>query len=266
MSQHPISFYFLDRETNPGGATGTRFGAAFAYIKGNSRQYPYVVANELICGRLAQYLGLPVPGFSAGVENGTTSLLLSRARSFVSFSFVQRYARSAPPAHPGSSRAQECADRFPSETVGALLFDVLVANEDRNEQNIYFRNADPAEFYLFDHSHALFGIEPGKGRKRLRDLRDDPCVQGSPGVGVAPHIFLEPNRTAPEAYREDWAKRIRLLPDWAIADSCKHAYEVCQNDPIFKIGPDDLRDAIEFITWRKQNFETILNKLGNWMT
>lgn len=50
------------------GVTGAYWATVRALLKENSRDDPYCVANELICGQLAQFIGLPVPPCGLFVE------------------------------------------------------------------------------------------------------------------------------------------------------------------------------------------------------
>jgi len=56
---------------------GEGFGQTSVYFKRKSPELPYRVANEYICSRLGQFIGLPVPphGFDADWSNASIASL-----------------------------------------------------------------------------------------------------------------------------------------------------------------------------------------------
>jgi hypothetical protein len=79
----------------------------------------FTIANEVVAARLGQALGLPIP---AGViaEDGSGKLY------YLSLD-VSKTGHTLPPAHPPDVIASE-----PFLAAGAVIFDFLVANEDRH--------------------------------------------------------------------------------------------------------------------------------------
>lgn len=123
------------------GVTGSVFVSVHGIAKSGSTQYPTLVANELVCSRLASALLLPVPpGFLIKLEN---------VLNFVSLDF-NLAGQSLPPAD-GSAVVQA----FPELSWGIILFDMWVLNGDRHNGNLSYDTV-ANKVQLFDHSHALF--------------------------------------------------------------------------------------------------------------
>ena len=56
--------------------------------------------------------------------------------------------------------------RLPDVCTGIVLFDVLIANCDRHDDNLVVDNdIAPREIYVYDHDIALFGYWAGGGHK-----------------------------------------------------------------------------------------------------
>lgn len=106
------------------GVTGVRQGTALVYAKPAAG---YIAANEMICGEIARFLGLPVPSFGLahpGVR-GQPIFFCS-----IDFNFS---GGQLPPIDPVA-----LGKAHPSTVAGILAFDSLVANTDRHTQNITF--------------------------------------------------------------------------------------------------------------------------------
>jgi hypothetical protein len=85
---------------------------------------PYLLANEWICGCLAQALRLPVPPFAL------MRLTPGLKGMFVSYKFGSRIVK------PKDIRPSICFEKQARLCTGILLFDILVANSDRWESNL----------------------------------------------------------------------------------------------------------------------------------
>src|SRR5262249_2870862 len=101
----------------------------------------------------------------------------------------------------------------PNHVTGTLLFDVWIANGDRHVRNLALdTTVTPHQLHVFDHSHALFGSEGGRGAARLGRLRTE-------ALGVAEttdpsgnrHCLLDAVKT--NKHFPEWLKRIREVPE-----------------------------------------------------
>jgi hypothetical protein len=142
------------------GVTGSNYVGVHGIAKSKSPQYPTLIANELVCSRLATALLLPVPpGFLIKHSDGEVQ--------FASLDF-NLAGQSLPPANAGLVVAQR-----PRLSWGIILFDMWILNGDRHNGNISF-DVTTSAVQIFDHSHALFA----KGN--VQALAAVPAV-GQPG-------------------------------------------------------------------------------------
>src|SRR5262249_19609838 len=116
------------------GVTGSLHAHLSAVAKTNSAAVPYCIPNELICAEIGRSLCLPAP--PAGV------ILAPDAPSphwFASLDF-NLPGNSLPPIDPA-----ECYSCLPLLATGTVLFDVLIANPDRNAGNVSLDVQPPAQ-------------------------------------------------------------------------------------------------------------------------
>jgi hypothetical protein len=173
----------------------------------NSDESPYLIPNEWICGQLAQFLRLPVPPFALMRRNST------RKGMFASLRF------GVGDTPPNDTRPQVLVQRHPRLCAGILLFDVLVANEDRHTGNISVDDpVEPREVRIFDHDRAIFGCFRNYGPQRLRNLQVRLGVSGGSGTGGCRHCLLDAITT--DANFVEWYGRIADIPDWFINEIC----------------------------------------------
>jgi hypothetical protein len=168
----------------------------------------FTIANELICARIGQTIGLPVP---SGVVAQDAAKRLYYISLDVSFE-----GKQLPPVLPAVFAKEE-----PWLAAGIVAFDVLIANGDRNLRNL---SRDPAftipRVSVFDHGHALLGTGPGKGQARLEACRDRlGCVIDSAGVAVNDCVLLAQDLDG--ATIMDWVGRIKEVPDYVFVDVCR---------------------------------------------
>jgi hypothetical protein len=173
----------------------------------------FTIANEMICARLGQTIGLPVP---SGVLAEDASKRLYYLSLDVSFE-----GKALPPVIPS-----EFAEQEPWLAAGVVAFDVLIANGDRNRTNL---SRDPAftvpRVAVFDHGHALLGTNDPKGADRLDAARDSlGCVIDNSGVAVNDSILLAQPIDAQHLL--DWVSRIQALPDFIFEDICREVASV----------------------------------------
>ena len=169
----------------------------------------YTIANEIICARIGQALGLPIPA-SVVAED------LSKKLYYLSLD-VSREGKTLPPIVP-----RDFVEQDPWWAAGCFVFDVVVANGDRNVSNL---SRDPGftphRVSVFDHGHALLGTNPPIGRERLDLARDRlGCIADEAGI-ASDHVFRF--QALDNGPLDEWAKRVQKLPSYIIKDACRHA-------------------------------------------
>ncbi|MDX6381609.1 MAG: hypothetical protein QOI57_2633 [Rubrobacteraceae bacterium] len=190
--------------------------------KRNSADAPHAVANEFICARLGLLIGLPVPP-GAVVTTGDGKL------AYVSLRFGPK-GEDPPPLSP-----KEFVEDNPSIAAGVIAFDCWIGNPDRHQHNLAYVRGDPRiPVTVFDHSHALLGIQAGAAVQLLRRRLDDPVVSG----------ILRQYITSSREFR-DWASRIRAVSSELIRDICR-----TMNHPD-GISAEECSAAAEFLIHRK---------------
>jgi hypothetical protein len=231
------------------GITQPHTATVQAVVKRNTSDDPYCVANELICGHLGQFIGLPIPPCGLFVEPRSPTL----PPFFGSLSFNVT-GDDLPPADPGGCVAaySDPAHPRPDVVVGTLLFDVWVGNGDRHVRNLALDTAvSPPQLHVFDHSWALFGRERGKGAARLHRLRDELGVSESSSASGNRHCLLDTVRT--NARFPFWLDRIRQVPDFVVTDVI---------DAVFRAGLIDgaeVTAARGFLQFRRAKLSAIIN-------
>jgi hypothetical protein len=168
-------------------------------------QYQFTIANEVIAARVGQALGLPVP--TGVVAEDTTGKLY-----YLSLD-VSKTGHTLPPAHPPDVIAAE-----PFLAAGSVVFDFLIANEDRHAGNLSLDAAfAPPRLSLFDHGHSLLGSGGTEGKARLDALKAAPgCLAAHGGNRQA---LIDSLTDA--AVVLDWVDRVESLPDYVFLDACK---------------------------------------------
>jgi hypothetical protein len=232
------------------GVSGALWASVGAVLKRDSAEDPYCVANELICGALGQFLGLPVPPCGLFVEPGA-------ARSYFGTLNFNVRGDSFPPAD-----VAECLDAYrvlgprPDHVIGTLVFDVWVANGDRNERNLRLdTTANPRQLHVFDHGWALFGrglrgAESAPGVPRLRRLRDELGIADSTDPSGVPHCLLTAVRSN-ERFG-GWIERVRAVPNFVIDDAVRRAREVQL------VTPAEATEVVNFLRHRRDALADII--------
>jgi hypothetical protein len=178
-----------------------------AVAKKNGANAPYCVPNEVTCGEIGRFLGLPVP--PAGVVYPPKGNELFYAS--LDFNLT---GNALPPVN-----VTKCAEVLPKVSAGVLLFDILIANSDRHGRNLSVDfSARPPKMNIFDHGHALFGKDAGKGVARLEKLRDRLAISAGSHTAGNRHCLLDQIDT--DAHFGDWFDRIRTIPHFVIDDLC----------------------------------------------
>jgi hypothetical protein len=138
---------------------------------------PYIVANELVCSRIAGALLLPCP----------PGALMQKDVDTYFFSFDFNIAGQALP--PASASA--VVSKFPRLAWGIIVFDAFVMNVDRHPANIAHDTSTDA-VQIFDHSHAFMGPSADIDQT-LTARQNDLAIGGHclAAVGLIPDYFIE---------------------------------------------------------------------------
>lgn len=212
---------------------------------------PLLIANEWIAGRIAQYLGLPIPPFVLMKKPGEKGMFASL-----------HYGLDTP---PDDSNPLKCIEADIDLCTGILLFDILVANSDRHHKNLNVDDADdPKEITIFDHERAMFGALPGGDEfRRLNTLRDLLGVTGKFPTGGNRHFFLKAIPSS--GYFYQWASWIFTIPDRFIRIVCGEMIGL----GLFSVAHS--QEAAEFLIHRKRNLIEIIRthkheftSISNW--
>lgn len=220
------------------GADGRIDGFVSAWHRTNVADYsPYCIPNELICGKLGAFLGLPIPPFSITYFNQTPH--------FSQLNFNPR-SDELPPIEP-----EACAKALPRICTGILLFDVLVANDDRHDKNLAVDNiTNPKQVMVYDHEQALFGGGGNlSGVPRLTELLDRLGMSGGAVTGGNECCFLQTLNTV--QYFDEWRGRIWDIPGWFIEITCDDAVG-------FGISQHEANEAKKFLIHRKTYLSRII--------
>ena len=199
----------------------------------NSDVSPYLIANEWICGNIANILRLPVPPFAL-MRSGPTAKGM-----FVSWKYGSRRIT------PDDAMPERCYANMAPLVVGIVLFDVLIANSDRHTGNLKVDNPyDPKLVDVFDHDRALFGIQENNGKQRLLMKRDQLGVTADGASRGNRHCFLDLIDDA--KHFPAWTDRISEIPERFIREIC---VEACG----LPINQDEALTAADFLIHRKKH-------------
>ena len=152
------------------GTAGSHYVELAARAKCNSGVSPYCVPNEYVCAKLGQFLGLPIAPGDIIIAPGNDPKFWYAALDF------SREGESLPPVIP-----EDCLRLMPDLCNGIVLFDILIANGDRSENNLFLDDSGTTpEMRLFDHELALLGATPGQAEGRLTgSVRGELGIPGS---------------------------------------------------------------------------------------
>lgn len=227
----------IDDHTRPKGINDAWWVTTESYCKRNSDESPYLIPNEWICGRIAQFLCIPIAPFS---------ILKPFRRSPMFASLGMTSAR----AEPADARSFECMAAFPHLCAGVLLFDILVANCDRHPGNIKVDNpATPKWMRIIDHERALLGFHAKDGVNRLNEMWDRLGVTAGPVSGGNRHIFLDATHNSEIIW--EWVNKISQLPDWYIRETCEFVVGS-------GINKNECKHTIDFLRYRRDKIETLV--------
>ena len=213
---------FVARENNPGS--------------------PYLIPNEIISGNVAQFLKLPIPPFGLmrqiGAHKGYKTM-------FASMRFTRR------DSEPDDFAPEACFECMPDLCTGIILFDILIANEDRHSQNIQTNSATrPTIIRIIDHDRSLLGVFKRNGLQRLKKLEGRLGISGGAVTGGNRHCLID-HVTTTEHFSK-WLTRIEAIPDWFIE-------ETCLNITKFGATLHELAEVAQFLKNRKRSIHKIIN-------
>ncbi|GGK54861.1 hypothetical protein [Nocardia camponoti] len=172
------------------------WGLATLHVKAQDGDCPLLLANELICCRLAAALGLPVlPGEIANLGDGRKGWATPQIRA---------NGVSAPPP----SDVNAILDKYDHIAAGALVFDTWIQNDDRHLENFLFH--PNLGIWLIDHEESLLG-------------RKGEHFGGRTDTPLRYHQFSD--ATLPEDALNYWINRVRMTSDSIINLAVDEAYD-----------------------------------------
>jgi hypothetical protein len=159
---------------------------------------------------------------------------------------------------------------MPDLSTGLILFDIWIANPDRHRKNLSVDFLEkPPRMSIFDHSHALFGIDNGTGIQRLNSLQDKLGISGAPATEQSAQGFVTPywgvvdgtgqnrhcllNELKTDDYFSKWIGRISAVPDYLIDDVCNGIVDLGM------ITADEATAAKAFLINRRNNIGKMVN-------
>lgn len=222
------------------GAGDNHLVSIHAVAKKNCASAPYCVANEVLCGEIGRFIGLPIP--PAGVVHSPKGNELL----FASLDF-NLTGNTLPPTN-----TTKCVEALPETSTGVLLFDILIANADRHGRNLSVNLlAKPPAMNVFDHGHALLGSVAGQGAARLQRLRDRLGISAGSKTAGNRHCLLDQITT--DAHFDDWIERVRLIPDYVVEDLCGEL-------PSLGVTKVEASSACDFLKHRRDCLRAIIER------
>lgn len=181
---------------------GTRdawWGTAKVHAKAEEPDVPLMLANELICCRLAAAVGLPVLPGEIAIQPATDRRCWITPQIAIA-------GGSLPPPDPAAVVAQ-----YPNIVAGMVAFDEWVRNDDRHSNNLLY---DPRlGLWLIDHEHSLAG-PAGESLEHLKSAI---------GASVGYHEFRGPQLDA--IALRFWAQRISMVHAETVDRAVNEAFE-----------------------------------------
>lgn len=235
----PIRFASLQTPIGIGDGGAMRI-SIYSVGKKCTDEAPYCVANEWICGEIGRHLRLPLPPFCTIYQGKQKECW-----------FVSLDAGSNGETLPPAS-FERCASELPEFSTGMMLFDILIMNPDRHDENFAVDyQADPPRPILFDHGHALFGHQKSGGVARLHANMDGLGMDGGS------HSVMQWLRT--DEYFNEWLERINSMPDVFIREICRETRDA-------GILKDEADEAAKAVMHRRDNLLPIIKRHQNRMS
>jgi hypothetical protein len=189
---------------------------------------PFLVANELICARLARLLGLPIPPSFVVEKDGEPY--------HVSLNF-HLAGEALPPVDPVALVAEH-----PELACGVVLFDAWIVNMDRHRQNLAFDTYSKA-VTLFDHSHSFYyGQQP-----------QTYLANAASSLSIGGHCLAQELTSASNF--STWLRRLAEIPRFQLEDAVHDAI-------IDPFTTADANFALEFLLDRRDRLAGLLSAAG----
>ena len=219
---------------------GWVFGYTGAVHKIGDRDSKYCVANEMICASIGTYLMLPIPPFAV-----THSVDGRYFFSSLDFNFDRE---QLPPIMPDL-----CGRELKNECAGIVLFDILIANEDRHDKNLAVDEVSkPTAIRAFDHGNALLGGGGNSmGIPRINELIFRLGITGGSVTGGRTHCLLM--QIDDPKYFTPWLHRIDSIPEWYIDNACEVALP-------YGLSRKESSEIKTFLKYRAHNMRELMQK------
>jgi hypothetical protein len=235
-----ISYYELRGPLRPhkgkSGVSSIQDGDAVFVVKSETGAPPsFIVAQEYICAELARHIRLPLPPHFIARDRRSGKLL------FCSMNLT--IGGGSPPRldQPALAVAEE-----PDLCTGLLLFDILVMNTDRHDENVSFQTARPPQrLGIFDHSHTLF-FYPDWSKRFQGKL----AIGGTDAPQSNRHVLLDYLNTSD--YISKWLGRIKGVQNEYLQEILGNARELGLHDFV-------ARQALEFLKHRRDTLQQIVD-------
>lgn len=218
------------------------FEARVGGLAKSNDESPFTIANEIVCARIGQVLGLPVPA-------GVLSQDPEKKLHYLSLNVGQE-GRELPPVIP----VDFCSDE-PMLAAGIVVFDALIANGDRHRKNLCRDTTfddEPPRVSVYDHGHALFGTDPPTGLERLELAADRlGCVDDEACIAKDSCLIdqaLEP------AMIEHWIKRAAAIPRFVFEDICREVGET----PGLNVSAGEAADLADWLAGRASGLSNLI--------
>jgi HipA-like protein len=212
------------------------------YAKVASGAVPYCVANEYVCGRIGQVLGLALPP-GAVIEPPVNE----RGAAWVTLSF-SRKSEALPPVDPAAVVAA-----LAELAAGVVVFDLFIGNTDRHAGNLAFLPSRK-RLDVFDHSHALMGTRQRRVQQRLVELREVTALAGQPVDDVPSNRHCLLDHVSSARGLLGWAEDLQGL----IGDRFLH--RVCHEAAALDVGAtrEEMIHVQEFLSERRERLKRLL--------
>lgn len=208
--------------------------------KSPSDTSPYLLANEWICGRVAQFLQLPIPSFTLVCKKSRST------RMFLSHKFERNTSRF-------EISPRSLYEAFPFLCTGIVVFDIYICNPDRLMRNLKVdRTSQPTKLHLIDHEKALLHVGQGQGIQYLKSMVDRLGVSSSLGsnrIG-SDHCLIDLIIDYQDLVT--WVRRVQDIPDWFIHCICEDVYR----NPLTK---RELRAVQDFLKKRRDKLWSLIS-------
>lgn len=218
---------------------GRAIGAVQAYHRANLPQdgeAPYAVANEFICSEFGRLAGLSIPPGAL-----TTSTVDRKTIMFSCLDFESSFGELV------NAESDRCCELLLEECTGLALFDMIIANPDRESWNLRTNDSlSPTFIRVFDHADALFNVV-GKERFDKQPLWSG--LSWPPPRREKESHFLLPNLCNGEFFAR-WCDKFHRIPSFQI----KNIFSAARRSGITAA---EAKAAYDFIMFRKNNIQKI---------